>query len=516
MTSKSKICYAFLPFMILAIIRPLNILGVENCLLGSFPLNTSESSTFQNKFGNVKAKIIDFMEETGACSVSVAVAKDGKIIWEESFGWANREKLIKANPHTMYSLASISKPITATGLMILIEKGLVDLNKSINSYLGRSKILAFEGNESDATVKHVLNHTSGLPLHWQFFYEHQPFHPPSMEETIGRYGILVAAPGEIYEYSNLGFGILGHVISRISGKSYQDFMKAEVFLPLGMDRTSVGIGSGLEDYAAQRYDEDQKPIPFYDFDHPGASAVFSSAHDLVRFGMFHLKDHLPDQKQILKDETIDSMKVEKDPNAPNKEYRFGWREKMDDHGYRSISHTGGMPGVSAEIKLIPSEDIALVVLCNSRLNPVYEIDNEILAALLPRFARNIEAEKSKAEKKVDEKSSLPETLLGKWEGHIKTYSGVMPIQMIFQNDGDIHVKIENQLETLLNSVDFKDCILTGVFNGEVKTEDASRFPHTIHLKMQLREKRLYGYANATARPFFSLSSWIELRRNPDF
>jgi len=511
MKYKHKFFHAFLIFMIMAVIQPLNILGAEKYLLGSFPVNTSERSTFQGKFDNVRVKIIDLMEETGACSVSVAVAKDGKIIWEESFGWANREKRIKANPHTMYSLASISKHITATGLMILVERGLVDLNRSINSYLGRSKILAFEGKASDATVKHVLNHTSGLPLHWQFFYENQPYQPPSMEETIRRYGILVAAPGEIYQYSNLGFGILGYVISRISGKSYQDFMKTEVFLPLGMTRTSVGIGPGLKDYAAQRYDANQKPIPFYDFDHRGASAVFSSAHDLVRFGMFHLKNHLPDQKQILKDETIDAMKVEKDPNAANKEYRFGWREKMNDHGYRSISHTGGMPGVSTEIKLIPSEDIALVVLCNSRCKPVYEIDNEILASLLPRFARNLEAEKRKAEKKVDKKISLPRTLLGKWEGQIKTYSGVMPIQMIFQNDGDIHVKIENQLETLLNSVNFKDFILTGVFNEEIKTEDTSCFPHTIHLKMKLRGKRLYGYANATARPFFSISSWIELR-----
>ncbi len=66
-------------------------------------------------------------------------------------------------------------------------------------------------------------------------------------------------------------------------------MRQEVFVKLGMTRTSIGIGPGLEHYQAARYDENGAPLPFYDFDHPGASAVFSSAHDLVRFGMFHLK-----------------------------------------------------------------------------------------------------------------------------------------------------------------------------------------------------------------------------------
>lgn len=467
------------------------------------------------RFEIVRSKIEDLVRKSEVASISVAVAEKGKIIWEEAFGWADREKRIKATPHTMYSLASISKPLTATGLMILVEKGLINLNEPINKYLGPEKIVAYIGNSSNATVKRVLRHTSGLPLHWNYFYKNDPYHPPSMEETIHRYGILVTIPGEIYQYSNLGYGILGYVISRVSGKTYSQFMKSEVFLPLGMTHTSVGIGKGLEVYAAQRYGVDQQLVPFYEFDHPAASAIFSSAHDLIRFGMFHLKCYLPDQYQILKDESIDVMQNDEDLEYPGKEYKLGFRVIEDDFGYRSVSHTGGMEGVSTEIKIIPSENIALVVLCNNRDSRIYDLDNEILAAMLPKFNENLRKREKKPEELISSKFSPTSDLLGEWNGEIKAYSNIQPIKMKFQDDGDIHVELEGQMDTLLNDVSFKDGILTGRFLGEIKTWDASRFHHYIELKMKLySDNKMCGYACANSGRWFGLGSWITLRKTP--
>src|SRR6478609_891225 len=82
-----------------------------------------------DQFESVRAFIRRQMVETSAPSLAVAVARDGKIIWEEGFGWADREKRIAATEHTLYSLASISKPITATGLMVLRQRGLLDLDR---------------------------------------------------------------------------------------------------------------------------------------------------------------------------------------------------------------------------------------------------------------------------------------------------------------------------------------------------------------------------------------------------
>jgi CubicO group peptidase (beta-lactamase class C family) len=134
-------------------------------------------------------------------------------------GVADREKKIAATPNTMYSLASISKPVTATGLMTLVERGKIDLNKPVNDYLGAGKLTGLAGDANAATARRVMSYTAGLPLHYQFFYANNDYRPPSSDETIARYGILVNPPGEVFEYSNLGFGIIDHVIARTSGHS---------------------------------------------------------------------------------------------------------------------------------------------------------------------------------------------------------------------------------------------------------------------------------------------------------
>lgn len=151
-------------------------------------------------FDRVRVFIRRQMTERQVPSVAVAVARDGRIIWEEGFGWADRENRAPATAHTIYSLASISKPITATGLMVLKERGLIDLDRPINDYLGATKINIRVGNPLDATVRRVANHTAGLPLHYQFFYADEPYRAPSREETILRYGNAVTAPGERYQY----------------------------------------------------------------------------------------------------------------------------------------------------------------------------------------------------------------------------------------------------------------------------------------------------------------------------
>ncbi|MCA1596042.1 MAG: beta-lactamase family protein, partial [Chloroflexi bacterium] len=240
-------------------------------------------------------------------SVAVGVYRRGEPVWEEAFGWADREKQTPATPHTMYSLASISKPLTALGIMILVERGLIDLDRPVNDYLGDAKLNGRVGDAAGATVRRIMQHTAGLPLHFQFFYEDEPYRRPPMDATILRYGNLVRAPGERYQYSNLGYGILDYVIERVSGTPYGDFMREEVFLPLGMFRSSIDIPPALSPFAAVRYGADGIPYPFYTFDHPGGSAAYASVHDLARLAFFVMGAALPDQKPILKPETIAAM-----------------------------------------------------------------------------------------------------------------------------------------------------------------------------------------------------------------
>ncbi len=454
----------------------------------------------------------DFIRERlrsdGAPSVAVAIGREGKIVFEEGFGMANREQKIASDAHTPYSLASISKPITATGLMILVERGKVDLDAPVNRYLGSAPVVAKVGDVDQATVRRVASHTAGLPLHYQFFYQDELRLPPKREETIRRYGILVTPPGERYEYSNLGFGVLDHVITRTSGKPYAEFMRDEVFTPLGLTNTAIGIPPGAESRHAMRYGTDGQPIPFYDFDHPGASAVYASAHDLVRFGMFHLKTHLADQKPILRDASIDRMQQSEMAGGKPVNYGIGWRVE-DVGGVRTVTHSGGMGGVSTMLTLLPSQNLAIVVLCNARSS----LPSAITARIRELF--KVPAQPPAATASAKDPFQPAPAWARTWKGRLVTHSGEQPVEMRIHERGEVHVRLGSSLWTLLNEVTFRDGYLRGTMDGDVKTEDASRLPHLIQITLKLRGDVLCGPASAVSKPGKrvgnALTSWLELR-----
>ena len=479
-------------------------------------LNLSALSAKAQKvnFEAVRDSIQKIIVENNIPSVAVAVAKDGEIIWEEGFGWADREKRKAATPHTMYSLASISKPITATGLMVLVERGVIDLDRPINEYLGQSKLIARVGNEDEATVRHIASHRAGLSLHYHFFYEDEPYRRPSMDETIRRYGNLVTAPGERYQYSNLGYGLLDYIISRTSNQSYAEFMRNEVFLPLGMTRTSVNIGPGLEGYVARRYAPDGIALPFYDFDSPGSAAIFSSAHDLIRFAMFHLKSDLADQKMIISDESINQMAqtLTQIPAGENTfGYGIGWVVPINSKGLQFVMHNGGMGGVSTVLIMIPEENLAITVLSNANTPWPTRITNMILGTILPG-----DGEVPGPGPPSKSVFTPEQSLVGTWEGLVHTYIDTLSVVLDVKESGDVHVKLGNQLWTLLNNVRFENEYLKGVMTSDIKTEDANRRPYDLHVDLKLRGRVLNGSLIAISRPANrvgnGLAHWIELSK----
>jgi len=473
-------------------------------------LGVAVSATAADRFDAIRAQIREGLVKDSVPSIAVAVAKDGKIVWEEGFGWADREKMIPATQHTSYSLASISKPITATALMTLVQAGKIDLDKPANDYLGNAKLRAHVGDVNAATVRRVANHTSGLPLHYQFFYADEPYQPPSMDETILRYGNLVTAPGEQYEYSNLGYGVLDYIIERASGQTYADFMRREVFAPLGMTRTSVDIGPGLAEFAATRYGEDQLPIPFYDFDHPGASAVFASAHDLVRFGMFHIKAHLRDQKPILSDASLDEMHRSTSGDKAEEGYGVGFAVSQS-QGHREIGHTGGMGGVATTMRLFPDDKLAVVVLSNSMSRLPFTIADRIAGVMLPGWK-----EKPRREWPKPPPFVTPSQLQGTWKGTLETYTKALPVEFKFLPDGNVHAKVGDQLPTLVDAASFKDGVFQGSLNARIGTPDAERMRYVVELNLHLRGDVLNGAATAVGedvpRVRNAVTQWLELKK----
>lgn len=461
------------------------------------------------RFDGVRGFIRQQITEKGLPSVAVAVAKDRRIVWEEGFGWADRERRIAADEHTMYSLASISKPITATGLMVLVERGAIDLDKPANDYLGAAKLRARIGEAPAATLRSIANHSSGLPLHYQFFYEDEPWRQPSMDDTILRYGFLATPPGEISNYSNLGYGVLDYVIERVSKMSYADFMRREVFQPLGLTRMSVGIGPGLGPYAAQRYGSDGTALPFYTFDHPGASAVYASAHDLARFALFHLKAHLPGQKAILTDESIDAMHRHTIGDGIEDGYGIGFGDRRKD-GYRVVSHSGGMGGVSTRMLLFPEEDLAVIVLLNSADRAAGDIASRIVAEFLPRW------KPATPEPEISVAFAPPADLVGTWKGVLSTYIKETPVEITIRPSGEMIATLEGQMPSLVNKPALEEGWLTGELRATLGTPDTERYRYTVQLALRQQGGGLSGAATAVGelepRVRNALSHWLELKK----
>src|SRR6266849_2082976 len=495
----------------------------------------STSSMPQYDFAAVRAYINKTIAERQLPSVSVALAKNGKIIWEEAFGWADREKMIPATPDTVYALASLTKPYTSTGVMELVEQHKIDLDHPINEYLGPAPLTAIVGDASGATVRRVLCHTSGLPIHSVNLLGNGDQVPP-MADTIRRYGTLVSPPGQYFDYSNLGYGALGYMTSLVSQLGWKDYMRDKVFLPLGLFHTSVGIGPGLEAYAVARYDNGNRRLPAFAADTPGASTIWSSAHDVVRFGMFQLKDHLPDQRAILTDATLDLMKEPATGGVPaagkilcRKSYGLGWFIEPDDHGYMVLSNEGAGLGATTTLEIFPTEDLAIVVLINQGIveDVLVDIVQHVAAGILPKYAAALKAvapaPPQSASPNSEAQLPLLAELLGTWTGTARTWQGSVSLTVKIQPDGDVHIRLGDQLETLLTTVPpfIKEHRLVGMFTGTMPTPDVKNYADRVGLTLSLRDGRLIGEALAfntmdfdpyAGKPEFTISFYVELTK----
>ena len=334
--------------------------------------------------------------------------------------------------------------------MVLVERGLVDLDEPINTYLPASaQLVARAGSADDVTVRRVANHSSGLPLHFNMFYQEEldAGLRPSRDATIRQYAQTVSRPGEGWQYSNLGFGLLDRVISHLAASDGQGgdaefgrFLQREVLDPLGLAHTAVGhldeMNPALAALAALRYTEgsvsgDLDALEDYDSDHPGAAAVWSSVRDVLRFGEFHCAAHLPqagdDDSSVLSKEARLEMHRSTAPSGeppsaddPAPGYGVGWMVTPHaDSGHHILHHGGGMHGVSTMLMIEPTEQVVVAVLANSRgppeePQPTTAVAEQVLRDLLPNYTT---APPPPAATVLTD-SALGAELGGRWAGHV--------------------------------------------------------------------------------------------------
>jgi CubicO group peptidase (beta-lactamase class C family) len=464
-----------------------------------------------DRFSKVRELIVDEVTNRRVPSIVVAVAEDGKIVWEEAFGWADVENRVRATPNTIYRLGSISKTITATGLMVLVEEGKVDLDEPAVDYLPEDvRPRVFEGEIRDVTVRHLLNHRSGMPAYAESFFEDDPEYPRPFAETVRRYGIITYPPGSSFIYCNLGYQMAANIIAEVSGMSYAEFIDGRVFAPLGMDHALVYERSPVNKPHAASYTPSLERIPPYLDSYPGADGNCASAHDLIRFAMFHLGDDLPDQERILKDESIAAMQAKHPPG--NERSGIGWALDGDERGRRSVYHGGEGPGADCMMRLFPDEDIAAVVLCNAECEKLYDIQKAVFVALIPELGEPEPVETSSSvEPPVD-----PSEMYGTWRGRITTYDRELDVELVIDSMG-VSVGVEDQSQDDVEVSVITPTFFMGVFDADIPTPDNERYPYRNRLALTREGDRLYGAVVSVGRRedragHYELSSRAVLRR----
>ncbi|MCA8973107.1 MAG: serine hydrolase [Planctomycetes bacterium] len=383
------------------------------------------------RFAGARAKILAEIEGGHAPSIAVAVLEAGEVVWAEGFGMIDLETRRPASADSIYRLASISKTFTATAIMQLVERGLVDLDAPINRYLD-VPLRAYRGTADQVTVRRLANHTGGLPTHWNFFYTGET--PPPRAESIRQFGFVASVPGTKTTYSNFAFGILDHVIARI-GKNpggYRGWLVDELCDPLGLTHTDVGVRPGAEEHAAVGYRKEGDgwvAIPDYGFDHDGASAVRSSANDLMRFARLQLERGTVEGVRVLDAESVLAMREQRGRDAGSS-FGIGWSVGTV-RGAAVLRHSGGMPGVSTQLLVFPELGIAIAVLTNGGNRGATNRALDAILDVLPGPPPTA----GPAMQSAQQADRL--TVGGQWRGVLSHPDGPLAVDFEIRRDGEV-------------------------------------------------------------------------------
>lgn len=463
-------------------------------------------SQTQADFSPAAEQIQKLVASGAVPGMAVAVTRHGAIVWEQGFGWADRDRRVRATADTPFYLASVTKSLTSTAVMALQHSGKLDLDAPINRYLGAAKVHSPMWNANEATVRRVATHMSGLTTFYRACNARASRCRVSLDEEIARYGVLVWPPGERFDYSNLGYAILGRAVERISKETFADFLTRSVFAPLGMKHCGLDGAPG----AAQNYDQDShQPRRRQVSGTPGASAAYCSAHDLALFAMFHLKDHLRSQRQILPDSALDELHRPV-THLHGQQYAIGWWTDERD-GERIIFGQGGTRDSFTLLELFPAEDAAIVLLADSwsnDLNMPNAIERAIVAKLMPGHVAQADA----APPQPAAAQAMSPKLVGKWTGHVTTYAGTVPVTISISASGEASGHVGNEPDAPLRSVSTRGDHFYGILAGDLHEDDAPPPPYDVEFDLFLRGDKLAGAA--TTRPNSKsdaqLPNWVEL------
>ena len=445
--------------------------------------------------------------------VAVALTRGGRIVWEEGFGWADREAGRHATSHSAFSVASTTKPFTTTAMMTLVAAGKLDLDAPANDYLGRNKIVDASGPADGATLRRLATHSSGLPTFFAMYPEGSGTRQPSVDELLRDYGHVVAPPGERYEYSNLGMAVIAEIVARRSGLSFGRYLQQNVLTPLGMQDSFFDTELDRLPEMAARYADDGTRLPFYLTATPGSGELYASAHDLARFAMFHLGD--PGiGRAILERDSLRRLHAPATPVAGRLHYAMGWQVWRSPDFGDVLYHGGGQSGVAVEFVLVPGADVACVIASNRRGDRGFfeTLRDRMLRTVVPGW-HGIPPQPQPGLQPLSPLGSYA----GEWAGTLLAQGQEQPVRLVVTADGEGRLSLGSGKAEPIGDFGLVDGLVSGDVRGLIDSPDARRKRlDRLSLNLKLRGERIDGEIIAwrkTSTDMTILPYRVELRRS---
>jgi CubicO group peptidase (beta-lactamase class C family) len=327
------------------------------------------------------ARLMEKYAEYGLFNGSVLVAEKGKVIYKKGFGWANAEWKIANQPDTKFRLASVSKQFTTLLILQLMNEGQLKLDVPITTYLP-----TYPKEQGDQiTLHHLMTHSSGIPNFTSFpDYKKMIHNQHSPEQLVKIFAGLPLEfkPGEKFAYSNSGYVLLGYIIEKVSGKTYEQCLQERIFTPLKMTSSGLDHYEAVIEKRATGYDKSgstlmtaghiDMSIPF------SAGALYSTVEDL------YLWDQALQTDILLPAKTRELLFTKHMPDH-GRYYGYGW-------GLQHITlssaapvlvteHSGGIEGFNTLISRIPADKNVAIFLNNVSNAPLSEMNYAVRAIL---------------------------------------------------------------------------------------------------------------------------------------
>ncbi len=328
--------------------------STRNAVSAAFILLALVASTHADALDD---RIRSIMAERHIPGAAVAVVQNGKVVRMKGYGVATLEFNVPVTTETVFEIGSVSKQMTAAGIMLLVQDGKVSLDEKISKYLPNTPEAW-----SNVTVRHLLTHTSGVKS-----YTSLDGFSLSERMTIGDFikklspHPLEFTPGEKNIYSNSGFNLLGYIIETRSGKKYMDFMRERIFVPLGMTKTGDRDPQFVIPLRANGYEWRQDRFSGRDgnlTDLMGAGSIVSTINDMTKW------------EAAIRGDKFLNAQSKKDiwtqfifNNGKPSPFGLGWRI-YDTRGIKSIGHTGQTAGFGAAIFRYVDNDVTVIALTN--------------------------------------------------------------------------------------------------------------------------------------------------------